>query len=82
MVCHRVQPGTPAISYKLITTVSCILHLASCILYPASLYQVPGTRHLGPDTWYQIDTEGRIPSTEPEGQEAIRGCGRSHPFLG
>jgi hypothetical protein len=20
MVCHRVQPGTPAISYKLITT--------------------------------------------------------------
>ena len=27
-------------------------------------------------------SEGRIPSTEPEGQEAIRGCGRSHPFLG
>ena len=21
MVCHRVQPGTPAISYKLITTI-------------------------------------------------------------
>jgi hypothetical protein len=22
MVCHRVQPGTPAISYKLITTIT------------------------------------------------------------
>ena len=38
MVCHRVQPGTPAISYKLITTIKIlaipILHRASCILHP------------------------------------------------
>jgi hypothetical protein len=26
--------------------------------------QVPGTRHLGPDTRYRIDAEGRVPSTE------------------
>jgi len=29
---------------------------------------VPGTRHLGPDTWYRIDAEGRTPSTEDRGR--------------
>jgi hypothetical protein len=31
---------------------------------PGTRSQVPGTWHLGPDTGYQIDAEGRTPSTE------------------
>jgi hypothetical protein len=31
---------------------------------PGIWYQVPGTRHLGPDTRYRINAEGRTPSTE------------------
>jgi len=31
---------------------------------PGIGYQVPSTRHLGPDTRYRIDAEGRVPSTE------------------
>jgi len=31
---------------------------------PGTRSQVPGTWPLGPDTGYQIDAEGRTPSTE------------------
>jgi hypothetical protein len=67
----------------------CILHPASCILHPASCILHPYIRSRVPDTWDPIPgTKStpragyRAPRTEPEGQEAIRGCGRSHPFLG
>jgi hypothetical protein len=62
MVCHRVQPGTPAISYKLITTFRLIALLPYC---PIALPR-PGTRRLVPDTRYRIrsDAEDRTPSTE------------------
>jgi len=33
-------------------------------LVPGTGYQVSGTWYLGPDTWYRIDAEGRIPNAE------------------
>jgi hypothetical protein len=68
---------------------SCILYPASCILHPASCILHPYIRSRVPDTWDPIPgtkstprARYQAPRTEPEGQEAIRGCGRSHPFLG
>jgi hypothetical protein len=49
MVCHRVQPGAPAISYKLIATKN----------GSDSAYLVPGTWYLAPvpNSPFQILTE-------------------------
>jgi hypothetical protein len=49
-------------------------------LVPGTGYPVSGTWHLGPDTWYRIDTEGRIPNAEDRrpslatGEPAHRVC--------
>jgi hypothetical protein len=47
--------------------------LPYCLIARLPCY-VPGTWHLGPDTRYRIDAEGRTPSTEARAKPAHGVC--------
>jgi hypothetical protein len=75
---HFITPSLP-IALLPYCRIALLPYYRKCL--PSILkHPVPGTRHLGPNTWYRIDAEGRTPSTEDRsggpgnGKRAQRVC--------